>query len=35
VSEPRVTRIDVMFLTAIVLLLVAFGVLLGMWVTNV
>ena len=34
-SEPRVTNVSVMFLTAIVLLLVAFGVLLGMWVTNV
>lgn len=33
--EPRVTRIDLMFLTAIALLVVAFGILLGMWATNV
>jgi hypothetical protein len=34
-SEPKVTRIDIMFLTAIALLVVAFGILLGMWVNNV
>ena len=34
-SEPKVTRITVMYLTVIALLIVAFGILLGMWVTNV